>query len=130
MMTFDEFMDIVNEEMALLPEYVFENLNGGVVVDPAAYLHPARAQDDLYILGTYTCSGILGRQILLYYGSFMVVMGNTEERYIRLQIRRTLRHEFLHHLETNAGITGRGSLAEEDHNAMIQYFESRGVKPR
>ena len=126
-MTFDEFADIVDEEMNLLPDYCYDELNGGVVVDEAAYLHPARRADDLYILGTYSSDRIMGKQIRLYYGSFRACISDNPEA-MRQQIRTTLRHEFLHHLETRAGIMGKDSLAEEDRKDMIKYFE-RHKKP-
>ena len=122
MMTLDEFAEIVEEEMELLPKYVFDELNGGVLVDEKAYPHPARMAEDLYILGTYSSGGILGKQIVLYYGSFALTMGGSGEQNIRRQIRETLRHEFRHHLETKAGLFGRGTLVEEDRNSMIRYF--------
>ena len=72
-MTYDEFVEIAREETALLPSYVFEELDGGVVADPNVYLHPGRLSDDLYIMGTYS-QGIYGSQIVLYYGSFQATM--------------------------------------------------------
>ena len=53
-MTFDEFEEAVRQEIDALPEYVKEELNGGVLVDTAEYLHPQALAQDLYILGTYT----------------------------------------------------------------------------
>ena len=121
-MSFDDFADIVDDEMNLLPDYCYDELNGGVVVDEAAYPHPARQADDLYILGTYSADPVLGRQIRLYYGSFRACIRDNPESMQR-QIRSTLRHEFLHHLEARAGIYGKDSLAEEDRQNMIRYFE-------
>ena len=130
-MTFDEFSDIAQEEAALLPDYVYEELNGGVLTDPNVYLHPRRVADDLYILGTYSTDSIMGKQIVLYYGSFMATMGSAGDQAIRAQIRATLRHEFLHHMETRAGLFGKGTLIEEDAIAMKKYFmrhrEGEGV---
>ena len=121
-MTLEEFSEIVEEEMALLPDYVYEELNGGVIVDESAYLHPGRVAEDLYILGTYSSDAFLGKQIVLYYGSFMATMAGMGSKAIRAQIRDTVRHEFQHHLETRAGLLGRGTLMEEDHNSMIRYY--------
>ena len=100
MITYDEFEQMVKEELSLLPDYVREDLSGGVLIDPTAYLHPARAADDLYILGTYSRGGYMGKQIILYYGSFMAAMGYATRAAIQNQVRETLRHEFLHHMET------------------------------
>lgn len=121
MITYDAFDRIVQEEIALLPEYVHHDLTGGVLIDPGTYLHPARVADDLYIMGTYSTGGITGKAIILYYGSFMATMPNASEEALRLKIRETLRHEFLHHLETMAG---EKSLVDEDVDRMIQYLKS------
>jgi hypothetical protein len=129
-MTFDEFSDICEEEIALLPDYVQEELTGGVLVDQNAYLHPKRLRDDLYILGTYSSGGIYGKQIVLYYGSFMAVMGACGEEAIRMQIRETIRHEFRHHMETRAGLFWKGTLIEEDNETMQKYYMlRRGENP-
>ena len=126
-MTFNEFADIVDDEMNLLPDYVYEELNGNVVVDERPCLHPARVDDDLYILGTYTVDPVLGRQICIYYGSFIAAFGHNPAA-LKAHIRETLRHEFLHHLENRAGLHGKGSLEEEDLNRMIQYYRQKGIK--
>ena len=114
---------MVREELSLLPDYARDHLSGGVLIDTAAYLHPARVADDLYILGTYSTGGYMGSQIILYYGSFMTVKGAASRDAIRSQIRETLRHEFLHHLETRAG---EKTLVEEDRDRMIKYFMRHG----
>ena len=101
-MTYDEFEEAVRYEIELLPDYVREDLTGGVLVDPAEYLHPGALSNDLYILGTYSNAWPYGKQIILYYGSFMRTMRWAPEEDIRRQIRDTLRHEFLHHMETKA----------------------------
>ena len=123
MITFEDFASIVMEEVDLLPEYVHNELNGGVLVDSSAYLHPARLADDLYILGTYTVDPILGKQIVIYYGSFISTFGNASESVYREKIRETVRHEFLHHLETNAGLFSKGTLIEDDDRRMMEYYK-------
>ena len=128
MVDYNKFKKIVEEEMELLPKYVFDGLNGGVVVEMEAYPHPARLADDLYILGTYNTDAVLGHQIKLFYGSFMVYYFWMDEEQIRPKIRETLRHEFLHYLETKAGLFGKGSLVEEDIKQMCQYFENHQKK--
>lgn len=122
MISLDRFTEIAEEELALLPEYVHEELNGGVLIDPKVYPHPARRAEDLYILGTYSTDPIFGKQIVMYYGSFQVTGNNRTEERARQQIRDTLRHEFLHHLETRAGLFGKGTLIEEDENRMRRYY--------
>ena len=127
-MTFDRFTEIAEEELALLPEYVHEELNGGVLTDPGMYLHPGRVADDLYILGTYTTDPVMGKQIVLYYGSFRSVLGDSPESVYREKIRETVRHEFLHHLETKAGLFWKGTLIEEDRKRMMRYYMRHGAQ--
>ena len=122
MLSFDEFAAIAEEETAALPSYVYDELNGGVVVDQNVFPHPARLEDDLYILGTYSNSPVMGKQIVLYYGSFTASLGNAGEAVYRAQIRETIRHEFRHHLETRAGLFGAGTLVEEDKEKMLTYY--------
>ncbi|HAD20227.1 MAG: metallopeptidase family protein [Lachnospiraceae bacterium] len=119
---FDNFCQVLEEEMKLLPDYVYEELNGGVLADESAFLHPGRVTDDLYILGTYTNHGVLGKQIVLYYGSFAAALGQADDNTVRNQIRETIRHEFRHHLETRAGLFGKGTLIEEDAGRMRKYY--------
>ena len=121
-MDFDEFSTIAQEETALLPDYVFEELTGGVLTDPCVKLHPGRVADDLYILGTYSSGGYMGKQIVLYFGSFQACMDMNNEEAVRMQIRETLRHEFRHHLETRAGLFWEGTLIEEDAVSMQKYY--------
>lgn len=121
-LTIERFTEIAEEELALLPDYVHEELNGGVIIDPKVYPHPARMAEDLYILGIYTSNTVMGKQIVLFYGSFLVTMQYAAEERYRRQIRDTLRHEFLHHLETRAGLFGKGTLIEEDENRMRRYY--------
>ena len=121
-MTYDRFAEIAQEETALLPDYVYEDLTGGVLTDPSVYLHPGRVADDLYILGTYSSNSYMGKQIVLYYGSFAAVLGNAGEDRYRARIRETVRHEFRHHLETRAGLSKKGSLVEEDEERMMKYY--------
>jgi hypothetical protein len=114
---------MVEEEVKALPEYVHDKLDGGVLADSNAYLHPGRVADDLYIMGTYSVDPVFGKQIVLYYGSFQSVLGNAPESAWRGKIRETVRHEFLHHLETLAGLNKKGSLAEEDARRMQEYYK-------
>lgn len=122
MISLERFKEILGEELDLLPDYVFEELNGGVVVNEKVNLHPDRLADDLYIMGTYSTSPIMGKQIIIFYGSFMKTMPYADEEAIRLKLRDTLRHEFRHHMETRAGFFGDGTLIDEDKRDMARYY--------
>lgn len=121
---YERFREIVSEEMDLLPQYVFDELSGGVLVEERRKLSPDSVADDLFILGLYRWGG-LGKQVTLFYGSFVEVLGDADEAAYRAQIRETLRHEFRHHMETRAGEFGKGSLLEEDMRRRERYLEAR-----
>ena len=127
MLSFEDFTRILNEEVEALPEYVHEKLNGGVLADSNVYLHPGRVADDLYIFGTYSADPVFGKHIVLYYGSFAAVLGDSSESAYREKIRETVRHEFLHHLETRAGLYSKGTLAEEDAIKMQEYYNAHAA---
>lgn len=86
-----------------LPPELMKGLNQGVIVSEQAKLHPeSRPQRPLYILGEYTRSR-LGKQIIIYYGSFKAVHAGMSLEAIEQKLRETLRHEFRHHWEYLAG---------------------------
>ena len=127
--SYQRFREIVSEEMDLLPQYVFDELSGGVLVEKKAKLSPDSVANDLFILGLYKWGG-LGKQVTLFYGSFVAIYGDAGEKTYRAQIRETLRHEFRHHMETRAGEFGKGSLLEEDARRRERYLMARrGDKP-
>ena len=122
MISYNRFCEIAESEARLLPDYVYEDLNGGVLTDPSVCLHPGRVTDDLYILGTYNVDPVMGRQIVLYYGSFTAVLGDSDEGTYQIRLKDTIQHEFRHHLESRAGMKRKGSLIEEDEKKMRMYY--------
>ena len=126
--SYEAFREIVSEEMDLLPQYVFDELSGGVLVEKRARLSPDSVDNDLFCLGLYRWDG-LGKQVTLYYGSFVEVLGSAGEAVYRARIRETLRHEFRHHMETRAGEFGKGSLLEEDARQREQYIQAHRRPP-
>lgn len=122
--SYDRFREIVSEEMDLLPQYVFDELSGGVLVEKRARLSPDSVNHDLFYLGLYRWDG-LGKQVTLFYGSFVEVLGAAGEEAYHAKIRETLRHEFRHHMETRAGEFGKGSLLEEDARQRERYLLAR-----
>ena len=103
MISFEEFGKILDEIVDGLPKEIFVNLNGGINLQEDAPLHPESVDGSLFVLGRYHSGGRLGRYINIYYGSFMAVYGRRDREFIRAEIDRVLRHEFLHHLESMAG---------------------------
>ena len=60
----------------------------------------------------------MGRQIVIYYGSFMRAFGNLEESALKVKLEETLKHELLHHMENQGGEFG---LEFEDYLRMQNY---------
>lgn len=89
---------LLDEECEKLPEAVFQNLNGGVNLQPEV----RRDADGLYTLGLYH-NDAMGRWIELFYGSMRAVQPDCDEEALRELLSSTLRHELTHHLENMAG---------------------------
>lgn len=106
MVDLDRFTAILEEQAALLPPEVLKNLNLGISVsDQTKRERRARPELSVYILGEYHVHGIMGRGVVLYYGSFQKVFPHLmeNEELLRPEIDRVLRHELTHHLESQAG---------------------------
>ena len=73
---------------------------------------PGEKRDgDLLVLGEYVWDDLAGRRVVLYYGSFAALLGGSPRGAWEREIRRTVRHELRHHLESLAGVD---DLARED----------------
>lgn len=103
MISQEEFLDMLDELCGELPEEFFHKLNGGVILQEHAKLHPKARDNDLWIMGEYCRNGSLGRYVNIYYGSFQQVYSGLSYDALKKQVRHTLRHEFRHHLESLAG---------------------------
>lgn len=115
----DRVTEILTELADELPDEIYENLNLGILVSER--LKTSRNSDPrqpLYTLGEYKRSR-MGRQIIIYYGSFMAAYPHLTERTLRERLRSTLHHELLHHLESQGGEFG---LEYDDHIRMQRYF--------
>ena len=97
----DRFTRMLEEQSALIPREVFNGLNLGIGVVERAKRSPDVS--GIYILGEYRTHGVMGRGIVLYYGSFARVYGLADADNLRREIDRVLRHELTHHLESRAG---------------------------
>ncbi|MDY3617854.1 metallopeptidase family protein [Agathobaculum sp.] len=104
MISIDEFEAVLDELADELPAAFYEELNGGILVDPGCPLHPESVNGDLYIMGEYRTDPAMGKYIVMFYGSFHRVFGGLPEEALREEMRRVLRHEFRHHVEGRAGM--------------------------
>jgi len=118
MHTIDDVQEMLNEIAGGLPADFFKELNGGIVLLEACKPHPQGS--GLYIMGEYHRRRDMGRQILMYYGSFMRVFAHAPAHVLQGQLRKTLLHEFTHHLESLAGERG---LELKDQARLAEYRE-------
>lgn len=119
----DEIQEILEDIVEDIPEEFFDGLNGGIVLEEDIKYHPDSQEGrPLYVLGEYVQS-VLGKHIVIYYGSLKRVYQYEYEFLIYEKIREVLIHEFIHHLETRAGEIG---LRLEDREALKEYLDKYG----
>lgn len=113
-----EVEQLLSEIIDEIPEPFFEGLNGGIILVESPKVHPqSQAQLPLYIMGEYVTNS-LGKQIKIYYGSFMKVHPNASLESLSALLKHTLIHEFTHHLEYRAGLR---DLEVQDAKDLQQY---------
>ena len=122
MVSFEEFEEIVYEITETLPEVFFRELDGGVMVREQRKIHPESVGDDLGILGEYHKNRYLGRYVVIYYGSFMAAFGYLDREDLKKRVRKTVLHEFRHHLES---LAGERDLEIEDQKQLAAYKKSK-----
>lgn len=118
----DEVMEILEELLDEIPDQYLNNLNGGVILEEEVNYHPEG--NDLIVLGSYKIDN-LGRQIVIYYGSFMKLYFYLDRESLKERLRETLRHELRHHLEF---LAGNNDLVIEDENFIENYKKGRDVE--
>lgn len=119
MIDIDRFSVLLDELAAQLPAAVFQELNLGIgVVEHAKREQRAPELAGVYILGEYRVHPVMGRGIVLYYGSFRQVYFHLPQEQLRLEMDRVLKHELTHHLEHRAGSR---DLEEQDAVKLRQW---------
>lgn len=121
MFTIDETNDMLDEIVDTLPEPLFRELSGGVIILPQLKIHSKAVDNDLYIMGEYSRSSI-GTLIKIYYGSFARIYGNASRAVYYEQLRRVLVHELRHHNETLAGYR---DLILYDEDQIAEYLQRK-----
>jgi hypothetical protein len=115
----EEFDRVLDELAHEIPEELYRDLNGGIVVIDGSKLDPHARANDLYIMGEYIVSREMGRYIAIYYGSFARLYPNRSAEELRGVLRKTLRHEFRHHIES---LAGEYALEEDDMRRLDEYL--------
>lgn len=119
MIDIDTFAEILNDLTEEIPDQIYKGLDGGVNIAEYTKSSPYARGNDLYILGEYVFDSRLGSRIMIYYGSFKHLFGHLDEGRLKIQLRKTLRHEFRHHIEHRAGLK---DLEIEDRIFIEKYL--------
>ena len=121
--TYDQMGDMLEEIAAEFPDAFFEGLDGGIQLEEKELPDPDFPPGEMYIMGEY-CNDLLGRYIVLYYGSFAALLAEEDEETWRDEIFDTVAHEFTHHLEDTAMLHALDDAdAEFLRQAMEEYRE-------
>lgn len=100
-MDLEEFSTYVNEVLDTeIPEDLLVGLNLGVIVSPE--LEYSKKEPQFITMGVYVQSR-LGKQIILYYGSFDHFYNGRPQEVWKKKILSTIKHELTHHIEALAG---------------------------
>lgn len=114
----DRVTDLLTAIANEVPDEIFNNLNLGILVSEEVKINEeSKPGLPLYTLGIYSKSQ-MGRQIVIYYGSFMRAFGDLDESDLKVKLAETLKHELLHHMESQGGEFG---LEFEDYLRMQNY---------
>ena len=125
MIEVEEFLGIVEELSEEIPSEFFEELHGGIRVLEECKFNPHAVNNDLVILGEYHRNRTMGNHIIIYYGSYMKIYGYLAREELKNRVRKTLRHEFRHHLEGRSGLK---DLEIEDKIYLRQYLANKNKK--
>ncbi|TDA70372.1 MAG: metallopeptidase family protein [Clostridia bacterium] len=116
-LSFGEFTRLADRIVDEIPPRLCRELNGGFVALPEE-----KRDGELLVLGEYVWDGLLGRRVVLYYGSFAALLRDSPRGVWEREIRRTVRHELRHHLESLAGVD---DLAREDLEFLARFHEGQ-----
>ena len=120
--TYEQMGDWLEEIAQRFPEAFFEELDGGIQLEEGELPDPEFPPGEMYIMGEY-CHDMLGRYIVLYYGSFVQLFDQEDETVWKEEIFATVAHEFTHHMEETAGLH---SLDDKDAEFLRQALEEYG----
>ena len=119
LLTYEQMGDLLEEIAAQFPDVFFQDLNGGIQLEEDALPDPDFPEGEMYIMGEY-CHDLLGRYILLYYGSFAALLAEEDEEVWREELFATVAHEFTHHMEDTAMLH---ALDDKDAEFLRQALE-------
>ncbi len=115
--TIDRAENLLEEIIDQMPDYLFHDLNGGVVLMEEVKFHPEAKNKDLLIMGKYIRFGVR-RQINIYFGSIKYVYNKLTEDRLKNILEEILVHELRHHMEYKANVK---DLILEDEAYIKEY---------
>ena len=121
--SYEQMGDLLEEIVQQFPAPFFAALDGGVQLEEQALPDPDFPHGQMYILGEY-CHDLLGRYIVLYYGSFAALAQQEDwtDAVWEEELYTTLAHEFTHHIE---GLAGERGLEIQDTLDLEEYRAER-----
>lgn len=122
MVSIEEVQVLLNEVAEELPQGLYKDLNGGIILLPEVKLHKKSIGDDLYVMGEYRNEMISGRYIIVYYGSIHKLYGHYSKKMLKNKLREVIKHEFIHHLES---LAGERHLEIEDERQLKKYLKDK-----
>ncbi len=121
MIPIEEMEEMLDEIANGFPPEIYKELNGGIILLPEE--KPSPKANGLYILGEYYRGGNMGRYIVIYYGSFLRLYGYMDKEQLRSRLTSTLKHEFVHHVES---LAGEKDLEITDAVNLANYLKNYG----
>lgn len=122
MLNLEAFEELANRLYDEIPPALLEGLNGGILIHEEAH----QDDDDLpdvYIMGEFIDDPFgLGNYIILYYGSFVQVLGDAPIEVWEEELWETMLHEIRHHVELRAGVD---DLDLEDLRQLEEFRRAR-----
>ncbi len=119
MLSFEQVQEVLTQIADKIPQAIYRELNGGIILLPDTKPHPQSINGDLYILGQYHYEPTgFGRYITIYYGSFCKTYGHLSDSRLANKLEEVLRHELVHHLEH---LAGDNSLEVRDAKEIASY---------
>ncbi len=106
----EEFTRRADKIVESVPPELLRELNGGIVV---ADDEKHDAANDCWIMGEYVTDPLMGCYVVLYYRSFVKVLGRADAAEWEGEIEETVWHELRHHVEYLGGQEDLARMEEE-----------------
>ena len=122
--SYETMGDWLEEIAQEFPDAFFEELDGGIQLEEEARPDPDFPPGEMYIMGEY-CNDMLGRYIVLYYGSFAALAEREDwgQETWEDELYTTLSHELTHHMEGRGGLH---ALDDRDAEELEEYRREYG----